>query len=230
MSNRTAIFSSAWKKKCKPYVFWRRPRHFFELAKSALLASHNRRPQWIYRTFTMSKFESSNLSRNIPLFLFPGEDWKIHKQRGCQSSSWSAGHFFFITYRRWEQSTSYNVAHPASDLKESTHLSPVHIYNLVSRCRISTPTPRQPLIELFVLAFSRFPRRKSEEKYTFFSFSSLIADGANQWAITSKRGSTHLSSVHDNKRDWRSIYWMWWPSTVTSFPRDVGTALLRLVN
>ena len=71
----------------------------------------------------------------------------------------------FITYRRWGQSTS-NVAHPACGHKGSTHLSPVHAYEFLSRCRFSTPTPRQPMIEVFVLASSRFPLRKSEEKFT----------------------------------------------------------------
>ena len=74
--------------------------------------------------------------------------------------------FFFITYRRWGQSTSYNVAHPACGHKGSTHLSPVQAYEFLSRCRFSTPTPRQPMIEVFVLASSRFPLRKSEEKIT----------------------------------------------------------------
>jgi len=37
-------------------------------------------------------------------------------------------YFYIITYPRWGQSTSYNVAHPACDHKGSTHLSPVHAY------------------------------------------------------------------------------------------------------
>ena len=68
--------------------------------------------------------------------------------------------------RRWGQSTSYNVAHPTCGHKGSTHLSPVHAYEFLSRCRFSTPTPRQPMVELFVLTSSRFPLRKSEEKFT----------------------------------------------------------------
>ena len=69
-----------------------------------------------------------------------------------------------ITYRRWGQSTSYNVAHPACGQKGSTHLSPVRAYEFLSRCRFSTPTPRQPMVKPFVLASSRFPLRKPEEK------------------------------------------------------------------
>ena len=48
----------------------------------------------------------------------------------------------------------------------STQLSPIHAYEFLSRCRFSTPTPRQPMVELFVLASSRFPLRKPEEKLT----------------------------------------------------------------
>ena len=48
----------------------------------------------------------------------------------------------------------------------STHLSPVHVYDILSQCRFSTPTPRQLMVELFVCASSRFPLRKSEEKLT----------------------------------------------------------------
>ena len=39
--------------------------------------------------------------------------------------------------------------------KGSTHLSPVHAYEFLSRCRYSTPIPRQPTVELFVLTYSR---------------------------------------------------------------------------
>ena len=70
----------------------------------------------------------------------------------------------FITYRRWGQSSSYNVAHPACGLKGSTHLSLAHAYEFLSRCRFSTPTPRHPMVEPFVHMSSRFPLRKSKEK------------------------------------------------------------------
>ena len=72
----------------------------------------------------------------------------------------------FLTLCRLGQSTSYNFAHPACGHKRSTHLSPIHAYEFLSRCRFSTPTPRQPMVELFVLASSRFPYQKSEEKIT----------------------------------------------------------------
>ena len=74
--------------------------------------------------------------------------------------------YFIITYSRWGQSTSYNVAHPACSHKGPTQLSPVHAYEFLSRCSFSTPTHRQPMVELFVLASSRFLLQKSEEKFT----------------------------------------------------------------
>ena len=46
------------------------------------------------------------------------------------------------------------------------HLSPVHAYELLSRCRFSTPTPRLSMVELFVSTSSRYPLRKSQEKCT----------------------------------------------------------------
>ena len=37
---------------------------------------------------------------------------------------------------------------------------------VLSQCRFSTPTPRQPMVELFVFTSARFPLWKSEEKCT----------------------------------------------------------------
>ena len=75
--------------------------------------------------------------------------------------------FFCITYRRWAQSTSYNVSHPACGLKGFTYLSLVHAYEFLSQYRSSTTsTPRQPMVEFLVFTSSRFPLQKSEEKFT----------------------------------------------------------------
>ena len=41
-----------------------------------------------------------------------------------------------------------------------------HAYEFFSRCRYSTPTPHQPMIELFVLMSSSIPLRKSEKQCT----------------------------------------------------------------
>ena len=48
----------------------------------------------------------------------------------------------------------------------SAHLSPVHAYECLSRCRFSTSTPRQLMVELFVHTYSRFSLRESEEECT----------------------------------------------------------------
>ena len=78
--------------------------------------------------------------------------------------------FFFITYRRWGQSTNQRATTlpipRAVGLKGPTHISPVHAYEFLSRCRFSTPTPRQPTIELPGLTSSRYPLRKPEQKFT----------------------------------------------------------------
>ena len=47
-----------------------------------------------------------------------------------------------------------------------TRLSPVHAYESSSRCRFSATTPRQLMIELFVLMSSPIPLRKSEKQCT----------------------------------------------------------------
>ena len=74
---------------------------------------------------------------------------------------------FFITSRRWGQSTSYNVAHPGCGHKYLTLLSPG------SRLRVFIAMQVQPsytsstlAVEVFVLTSSRFPLRKPEEKFT----------------------------------------------------------------
>ena len=54
--------------------------------------------------------------------------------------------------------------HPACGHQGSSHLSPVLAYNILSRCKLSPLTPRQPMIELYTLTFSCFPLRKSELK------------------------------------------------------------------
>ena len=41
--------------------------------------------------------------------------------------------------------------HPACDHYGSSQLSPVHAYNFLSRCKFSTLTTRQPMVEEFYL-------------------------------------------------------------------------------
>ena len=40
-------------------------------------------------------------------------------------------------------------------------------YNFLSRCKFSTLTTRQPMVELYLLTFPRFPLRKKEHKSYF---------------------------------------------------------------
>ena len=50
------------------------------------------------------------------------------------------------------------------DLPISPRFTP---YNFLSRCKFSTLTSRQPMVELYLLTFPRFPLRKKEHKYYF---------------------------------------------------------------
>ena len=54
--------------------------------------------------------------------------------------------------------------HPVCGHKGSSHLSPVHALQFLSRCKFSTLTTRQPMIEFYLLTFPRFPLRKKEHK------------------------------------------------------------------
>ena len=58
--------------------------------------------------------------------------------------------------------------HPACGHKGSSHLSPVHALQFfLSRCKFSTLTTRQPMVEFYLLTFPRFPLRKKEHKSYF---------------------------------------------------------------
>ena len=57
--------------------------------------------------------------------------------------------------------------HPACGHKGSSHLSPVHALRYLSRCKLSTLTTRQPMVEFYLLTFPRFPLRKKEHKSYF---------------------------------------------------------------
>ena len=58
--------------------------------------------------------------------------------------------------------------HPAcghtKDLPISPRFTP---YNFLSRCKFSTLTTRQPMVEFYLLTFPRFPLRKKEHKSYF---------------------------------------------------------------
>ena len=57
--------------------------------------------------------------------------------------------------------------HPACGYKGSSHLSLVHALQILSRCKFSTLTTRQPMVEFYLLTFLRFPLRKKEHKSYF---------------------------------------------------------------
>ena len=50
------------------------------------------------------------------------------------------------------------------DLPISPRFTP---YNFLSRCKFSTLTTRQPMVEIYLLTFPRFPLRKKEHKSYF---------------------------------------------------------------
>ena len=50
------------------------------------------------------------------------------------------------------------------DLPISPRFTP---YHFLSRCKFSTPTTRQPMVEFYLLTFPRFPLRKKEHKSYF---------------------------------------------------------------
>ena len=58
--------------------------------------------------------------------------------------------------------------HPVCGHKGSSHLSPVHALQFfLSRCKFSTLTSHQPMVEFYLLTFQRFPLRKKEKKSCF---------------------------------------------------------------
>ena len=52
----------------------------------------------------------------------------------------------------------------SKDLPISPRFTP---YDFLSRCKFSTLTTRQPMVELYLLTFPRFPLRKKEHKSYF---------------------------------------------------------------
>ena len=57
--------------------------------------------------------------------------------------------------------------HPACGHKESSISPRFTPYNFLSRCKFSTLTTRQPMVEFYLLTFPRFPLRKKEHKSYF---------------------------------------------------------------
>ena len=71
--------------------------------------------------------------------------------------------FFFFISLIADGPHHYN---PACGHKGSSHLR-FTPYNFLSRCKFSTLTARQPMVEIYLLTFPRFPLRKKEHKSYF---------------------------------------------------------------
>ena len=70
--------------------------------------------------------------------------------------------FFNLTYSRWAQR-----CHNACGHQGSFHLSPVHALQILSRCKFSTLTTRQPMVEIYLLTYEHFPLRTPESNSCF---------------------------------------------------------------
>ena len=71
--------------------------------------------------------------------------------------------FFNLTYSRWTSSFTI-LPVVTKDLPISTRFTP---YDFLSRCKFSTLTTRQPMVEFYLLTFTRFPLRKKKHKSYF---------------------------------------------------------------
>ena len=76
-------------------------------------------------------------------------------------------HFFFFSLISLIADGPHHY-HPACGHEGSSHISPRFTpYDFLSRCKFSTLTTRQPMVEFYLLTFPRFPLRKKEYKSNF---------------------------------------------------------------
>ena len=98
-----------------------------------------------------------------PILLKHGDE-QADARRDCRTRLFFFFFFFFISLI----ADGPHHYHPACGHKGSSHLSPVHALQFfLSRCKFSTLTTRQPMVELYLLTFPRFPLRKKEHKSYF---------------------------------------------------------------
>ena len=71
--------------------------------------------------------------------------------------------FFNLTYRRWTSSLPSCLW----SLRIFPSLPCSRLTIFLSRCKFSTLTTRQPMVEFYLLTFPRFPLRKKEHKSYF---------------------------------------------------------------
>ena len=87
---------------------------------------------------------------------------------GCSTTHWLDPFFSFFSFSFISLiADGPHHYHPACGHKGSSHLSPVHALHFLSRCKFSTLTTRQPMVEFYLLTFPRFPLRKKEHKSYF---------------------------------------------------------------
>ena len=72
-------------------------------------------------------------------------------------------YFFNLTYSRYTSSLP-SCPVVTKDLPISPRFTP---YDFLSRCKFSTLTTRQPMVDFYLLTFPRFPLRKKEHKSYF---------------------------------------------------------------
>ena len=101
------------------------------------------------------------------------------------------------------------------DLPISRRFTP---YNFLSRCKFSTLTTRQPMVEFYLLTFPRFPVRKKEHK-------SYFGKNRTHDFRTSRCAGYLLDHSGD---DWRTLLTGWWCSR-GEVGRKHGKIHLKLV-
>ena len=84
--------------------------------------------------------------------------------------------FFHLTYSRWTSSLPSCLPVVTKDLPISPRFTP---YNFLSRCKFSTLTTRQPMVEFYLLAFPRFRYERKNTNPTLVRIeltTSVLAD------------------------------------------------------
>ena len=83
--------------------------------------------------------------------------------------------FVFLSSHLWPMDLIITILPVVrKDLSISPRFTP---YNFLSRCKFSTLTTRQPMVEFYLLAFPRFPLRKKEHNGKSLSWMGL----AREW-------------------------------------------------
>ena len=95
--------------------------------------------------------------------------------RFCEAQQETACYFFLLFFFSFISliADEPHHYHPACGHKASSHLSPVPALQFfLSRCKFSTLTTRQLMVEFYLLTFPRFPLRKKEHKSYCWEYNS----------------------------------------------------------